>query len=279
MIGESEAKALLKGKLRIAQVTCDDILLRKQNKIENGYNKSLKVADKIFEETLEWYGDFLLSCRKFKRSSSKHWRSEYFAIEPELGPAKNVGNVCGFVFGTFDSRKFLKGEPSAGSKLQSHFYFHEHFLTRCIQRFGERSMSNIGWYIYPIIEWLVTENIPLSKLCESNYFVFDEFVLVAKKLEGSEGIVFITILISEFMTDNQRTFFFNAASSLKYGQYEFILVNDVGDIVYRVPFGKGNSLLELRKEGSYWLEDIRNKRDIRWDKKTFSELVEIRRFI
>jgi hypothetical protein len=69
------------------------------------------------------------------------------------------------------------------------------------------------------------------------------------------------------MTDNQRTFFFNATSSLKYGKYEFVLVNDVGDVIYRVPFGKGNSLLELRKEGSYWLEDIRIKRDIRWDKK------------
>ncbi|WP_445776832.1 hypothetical protein [Shewanella sp.] len=269
--GESEAKAILKGKIRQIHAIGDEILNAYAIRLQQAEKKNISLAVHRYKETLAWYGDFLLGHKQFKKfgsGKSKHWKAEYFAIEPELKFTENIGDSCRFILGHFDSRKFCKGQVSGLARFTSQFYFHEHFLVRCIQRFNEKSISAIGSRVYPVIEWLILNNISLRKLSDSNYFVFRDFILVTEKLPKSKGLLFKTILkISMLTAEDERKF--SAALQVLVNsavdKYAAVITNANGVVVSQIPNPSGKSLLNSLSENTFWVQPLLTSPDIRFN--------------
>jgi hypothetical protein len=269
--GETEAKAILKGKTRQIQAIGDDILKAHQLRLNEPVKKNFSVSRHRYKEMLTWYGDFLIGERQFKKigsGSSKHWKAEFFAIEPELNYADGIGDLCRFILGFFDSRKFCKGIASGVARFSSQFYFHEHFLIRCIHRLNEKSIAEIGRVIYPMIEWIIINNIPLRKFSESNYFVFKEFILVADKLPNGAGLIFKTLLQTDRLTEADEKKFRPALKSLddSNGLLASVMTNSFGTVVSNIPDTDGTSLLNSLSEKSLWVQPLLTSPDIRTHK-------------
>lgn len=267
--GETEARAILKGTIRRIQNAGDAILDKRQ---EQGYiqaKRSAKALQAYHRDNLAWYGDFLVNDYKFRSfgaRASKHFRYEYSAIEPELIHAENIGGLCRFIVNFFDSRKYARGKIGAINKFTSQFYFHEHFLIRCIQRLNERSIGEVGAAVYPVIEYMITENLELTRVDDINYFVFRDFIIVAEKLSGRRGMVFKTILLTDKLTDEDERKFAQAKEVLladKPVVTEAVMTNPKGQVVRRIPPAKGVSLLCSLKKQTFWLQQIWQSEDVR----------------
>lgn len=275
--GETEAKAILKGKLRKIQSKGDDILRKREKSIYCRVKKSSKIVNEFFKDELAFYGDFLVTNKKFKcfgGGSTKHWKSEFTAIEPDLIHAKDIGLMSKFILGYFDSRKYCKGDLTGFTILSSQFYFHEHFLIRCIQRFNKRSIGEIGSIIYPVIEWLITENIPLSRINDTNYFVFKDFIFVADKLPNSRGLIFKTVLLTNKLTNEDEKKFSSSLELLSNSKQEsvkVVMTNETGQVVRKIPTSVGKSLLNSLTKKSFWVQHILTAPDIRGNHETLLE--------
>ncbi len=260
--GESEAKAILKGAIRRAHIYGDQLLQKKHQRMHVKKTRSMKVLNEFLEEEISWYGDFLVTCNKFKKygiGTSKHFRAEFSAIEPELKYADEIGDLCRYMICYFDSRKLAQCKVNAIRRFSSQFYFHEHFLIRCIHRLNKRTIGEIASEIYPVIEWLVTQNVPLSKFDETNYFVFKEFVAITQKLPHGKGLVFKTILLIDRLTPEDQKKFTSAIeihTNVKNKSVAAIQVNAHGNIVRQISSSSGQSLLNSLSERSIWAQDI-----------------------
>ncbi|WP_299021919.1 hypothetical protein [uncultured Photobacterium sp.] len=272
--GETEAKAILKGTLRQAQAVGDELLCLKMSRANIYEKKSRASAERFMQEELAWYGDFILFNKRYRRLSSWHFCAEFSAIEPELAPAEGMGNLCGFILGYYDSRKHLKGKPGFYLMWASNFYFHEHFLVRGIQRFNEKSIGEIGAIVYPVIEWLISENVPITRLNDVNYFVFRNFILVSNKLPKSNGLVFKTILLTNVMTKEQEMKFSNALATLENGKIEAVMTNEHGDVVRKIPPATGKSLIVSLSDKSFWVQNVLTKRDYRFNNEPLIDQLE-----
>lgn len=269
MTDEREAKALLKGQIRQTQNVADDIFRKRQSGRYSNARKNVRMAREFFNEELRSYGEFLISSVDFKSwgiGSTKHWKNEYTAIEPELIQAEGVGALCRFVVGYFDSKKFCKGELGYILKLTSQFYFHEHFLYRCIYRLNEKRIGNIGGFTYPIMEWLITENVPLSRIDNVNYFVYRDFTLVSEKLPNSYGLAFKTILETEQYTLEDKIKFQEAHKLLSESDsksIKVVMTNQYGKVVRRIPDSIGRSFINSFGNNSFWLKRLLMSPDFR----------------
>ena len=269
MPDEKSARAYLKGQIRTAQAAGDKIALIRERKSHSYKKTTAKQAKAFFIDELDSYGKFLVSSMNYKKygsGSSTHWKNEYTSIEPELIQVKNIGSLCRFIVGYFDSKRFCKGNTIGHAKFTSQFYFDEHFLFRCIYRLNEKCIGKIGAIIYPIIEWLITENVPITRLNDKNYFVYRDFVLVAHKLPNSKGIIFKTILETEQFSVEQRIKFSEAykllsESSLK--SIEVVMTNSAGKVARKIPASSGVSLINSITERTFWVQHILTAQDIR----------------
>ncbi|WP_445776549.1 hypothetical protein [Shewanella sp.] len=259
--GETEAKAILKGALRRNHQFGDQLMQTKAARMGIQKARSMKVVNRIFNEELNWYGDFLVGYKYFKKygiGTTKHFKAEFTAIEPELTSVEGMGELCRFILGAFDSRKVAQCRLHGNCKLASRFYFHEHFLIRCIHRLNFTTIGDIAVEIYPVIEWLILNNIPLRRLPETNYFVFKNFIVVAEKLSHSQGLVFKTILLKDRLTDRDNEKFIKALAIHNDldKNVAAVQVNAYGDIVCQIPPASGKSLLNSLSEKSHWVQGI-----------------------
>lgn len=267
--GKTEAKAILKGAIRQIQEAGDLILEKRQERSYIEAKRSVKAVQKYHSDNLAWYGDFLVTnykLRSFGTGGSKHVKYEYSAIEPELVHTSNIGGLCRFIVNFFDSRKYAKGKIGAINKFTSQFYFHEHFLIRSIQRLNERSIGEVGAAIYPVIEYIITENIALTRIDDTNYFVFRDFIIVSEKLPKRRGLVFKTILLIGRLTEEDTKRFSSAIRTLsdtKAAVTEVVMTNSKGQVIRKIPPAKGVSLLNTLKEQTFWLQQIWKSQDIR----------------
>lgn len=269
--GEREAEAILKGKVRQAIYACDETT----KKIECGYfsgkKRTHKLVKEFFCDQINSYGEFLVTNIRFKPygvGSTKHWKNEYTAIEPEFVDTLGVGELCRFVVNYFDSKRFAKSDINANLTLSSQFYFHKHFLIRSIQRLNQKDVGEIGAFVYPIIEWLVTEQVPLSRIDNNNYFVYRDYTIVADRLPKSKGMVFTTLLETEFYDDEQRRKFADAHKELDGSNPEEVLIvmtNPNGQVVRKIPSAQGKSLVNSINENTYWIKNVFFAPDARGD--------------
>lgn len=269
--GEAEAKAILKGIIRRTIAVGDTIL---DKRIKSSYinaKRSVKVVNEYHKDNLAWYGDFLMSESKFKTPGLhplKQNRCEYRAIEPELLYADNIGNLSRFVVNFFDSRKYTKGKIDSLAKFTSQFYFHEHFLIRCIQRLNKRIIGEAINSIYPVIEFLITENLPITRVEDNSYFVFRDFIVVTEKLPSKKGLIFKTIKLTSRLNLNDETKFSDALTELKESNpltLAALMTNKNGQVIRHISPAIGKSLLLSYKKESFWLQPIFTSQDIRND--------------
>ncbi|MFT5760417.1 MAG: hypothetical protein ACI9LM_005203 [Alteromonadaceae bacterium] len=272
---ESIAKAELKGAIRKVQSRCDNILELRANNIESKKcKKSRKKLLKRFEEELGLYGEFLVTKTVWKRKTTWHFDAEFSAIEPEIINVDGIGGLCRFLIRTFNSRKFMKGNLCALDYFCSNFYFHEHFLIRAIQRFGLNFAGELGIIIYPVIEWLVLENVSLKHFKDTNYFVFEDFVIVTNKLPHSNGLFFKTILIRQYMNKKQFKIFKSSFELLENSYFKVVMTDGIGGISTKIAPPKMISLTKSLTERSYWVQHITQQQDIRFKGNTLSEIVD-----
>jgi hypothetical protein len=263
------ANAFLKGQCRESQDLCDSLITNRQSGKYSQVKKNAKLARVFFEEELNSYGKFLVSSVDYKNyvtGKTKHWKSEYTAIEPELIKTEGIGSLCRFVVGYFDSRRFCKSKPACNIKFTSQFYFHEHFLARCILRLNEKYVGEIGSFIYPIMEWLIMENVPLTRIEDISYFVYRDFTLVAEKLPNSYGMAFKTILETEFYKLEDKRKFAKAHQLLSQSDsksIQIVMTNESGGVIRKIPASKGESLVNTLTEKTFWLRHILDSPDIR----------------
>jgi len=238
--GEIEAKAILKGVIRKALANGDAILDKRSNYSYIQTKRSVKVVKEYHNDNLAWYGDFLMGEFKFKNfgvNSSKHYKCEYRAIEPELLYAENIGNLSKFIVNYFDSRKYAQGKISGILKFTSQFYFHEHFLIRCIHRFNKRLIGEAANAVYPVIEFMITENLPLTRIDDSCYFVFRDFIVVTEKLTSKKGLIFKTIKLTSRLNMEDERKFLDALTELKKSDPSYItalMTNKNGQVVRHI---------------------------------------------
>lgn len=267
--GEVEAKAILKGITRKTLADGDAILDKRSKYSYIQAKRSVKVVKEYHNDNLAWYGDFLMNeckLRNFGPNSSKQYRCEYRAIEPELLYADNIGNLSRFIVNYFDSRKYTKGKINAILEFTSQFYFHEHFLIRCIQRFNERLIGEATNAVYPVIEFMITENLPLTRIDDSCYFVFRDFIVVTEKLTSKRGLIFKTIKLTSRLNPKDERKFFDALIELEKSEPSSVtalMTNKHGQVVRHIPPAKGYSLLSSFKKETFWIQPILSSQDIR----------------
>lgn len=263
----SAAKAYLLRQIRESQSISDEINDKRLAGQYAKVKKNAKLAERFFTEELTGYDEFLVSSFKFKNwgvASTKHFKAEYSAIEPELVVAEGIASLCRFIVGYFDSKKFCRGQMSFQRKFASQFYFDMHFLYQCILRLNTKSIGKIGEFIYPVISWLISENVPLSKIDSKNYFVFRDVTLVTYKLPRMHGMYFKTILESEFFTENQTERFANAHKVLLNSEeIVAVMTKENGEVAYEIPRDAVSSLTNVIDENSFWLRPLLEAPDLR----------------
>lgn len=264
--GEIEAKAVLKGKLRLHKQAFEDIQNKKLSRLKNGGTKRNKsFAHTVYQEHLDGFGELLVTKSEYKRASTWHWKALFSGMEYELAPVEDIGNLCRYIVCYFDSRKFIKEDRLQGFNMWfSDFYFHEHFLERGILRFNTRSLGAIAEICYPVISWLIKENIPPSRFDDFNYIVFREFVIVTQKLTMKRGIIFKTLLLKDVMDENQMSFYSQPYEYLdEHENVNAVLLNARGDIVRSVVEAEDDMSLVDVIQCSNWLSHVGQKEDIR----------------
>lgn len=265
----SAAKAYMRRQIREANTMADALIAKRMEEQHLNVKRNVKLAKQWFLEEVESYDEFLVHYLFYKNwgiSQSKHFRAEYTTIEPELMEVRGIGSLCRLIAGYFDSKKFCKGQVGFYIKWASQFYFDEHFLYRYIQRKNQKSIGEMGEFLYPVLEWLIAENIPLSSLDTKNYFVFKDVTLVTHRLPDQFGIVFKTILNREQYNSGQKEQFSNAHQWLSGSDSAFAVLTDKrGQPLRLIPKTFRNGLLNTLNEDSFWLRPLLNAHDIRTD--------------
>ncbi|EGR0521432.1 hypothetical protein FG081_15360 [Vibrio cholerae] len=262
------AKAYLLRQIRESQSISDEIIEKRIAGENSDCKRNAKLAERFFNQELTGYDEFLVTAFKFKKqniTTSKHFIAEYSAIEPELIVAEGVASLCRFIVGDFDSKKFCKRQITFHRKFASQFYFDMHFLYQCILRLNTKSIGKVGEFIYPVLAWLISENVPLSQIDETNFFVFRDVTLVTRKLPGVHGMYFKTILESEFYSVNQAQRFANAHKVLLDSkEIVAVMTKENGDVVYGIPRNTISSITKTIEGNSFWLRPLLSAPDIRF---------------
>jgi hypothetical protein len=234
-VHESIAKATLKGELRKSKANFEETLKAAENFHKRRKKKLSKVdAEYYLDNSKNIYDGAIIESYKIQRRNSWHFKSQIYFITPNVYPIKDFGRAAYFAVEQFDSRHFLNGKRNYSDILGSKLMLCEHFLLRSMQRLNLATFGDIGKMISPIINWVVNERIPLKHLPQNPMFVMKDFVLICKKLDNSEGLIFKTIIMRNVMSTKQLKEYESAFTCIDNEIAKCAMVNELGVVLRKI---------------------------------------------
>lgn len=256
---KSIAEAKLKGTIRISGDREKVLLKESRELIQHSrslltYKKGILKYIALFKEMAN---ERMLYEYCSPKRSSWHHKSEFITFMPDFGSSeyyKEAGRLIGMMLNTFNTRRILKGKRDGHTQLFLKIYIQEHFCVRYMQRIGAETIGDIGKSFYPIIEWLLVNNVPFKHIPESYYFVLPEFISVGSKSPNGFGLLIKTVLTYEGMSEHQTLFFSEALAQLRDNDALYgLLVNNDGTIVRSIPKVGKQVLATIDIATSNWL--------------------------
>lgn len=258
---ESIAKAQLKGEVRITQSQSKEVMdhMKKQYSPKSLISNK-KGIQKYIKAFTDKSANLIINEKHYIRRTSWHYKYQFLTFQDQLCCTEGYGSYSSIMMHSFDTRRLINIKKMEQGHVQSivKIFCHEHFLMRCIQRCNDLNMGDAGKKIYPIIEWLILNNIPMKHIPEDAYFVCQDYVLVAVRLPNSEGLLFKTILLKTQMTDKQNQLFIKNKNLSGRSKMFAYLVNDEGCILRTIP-KENNDTFTIDLKPSNWLVHLGNK--------------------
>lgn len=252
---ESIAKAQLKGQVRLAQSQSKEILDHMQNQhLPNPLLSNKKGINKYIKAFTDMAANSIIKEKYHIKRSSWHYKYQLINFQDTPSNIPGYGSYNSIIMYSFDTRKLINIKKMEQGHVRTivKIFCHEHFFIRCIQRINALNIGDIGKKIYPIIEWLIQNNIPMKHIPEDAYFVCEDCVLVALRLPNSQGLLFKTILMKDQMTDKQNRLF-TENKNLSAGSEVFAyLANEEGCTLRTIPKAN-NDAFAIDSKPSNWL--------------------------
>ncbi|WP_028765326.1 hypothetical protein [Shewanella colwelliana] len=246
---ESIAKAEVKGAFRQVKANFEQLKLNKKRGLYTPFSK--KNITRFINDISRLHQGFLLYNRRTMRKNSWHFYEEMAAVEYELIEMDGIGPVSRLFIDGWDTRRLIKGGVGHLS-YKSKFYFHEHFLIRMVQRLGLHGFTEIGPKIYPLITWIVNRNRPSKWYACDSHFVFKEYVIVAASLHENKGLVFKTVLLTEFFNERQKAFYQVAVDCILRGKCDAVYLDAEKCISKEIKFSDELEIFELAGS-TFWI--------------------------
>jgi len=253
------AEAKLKGAIRTSFAQEKELI--KEAKEINKHSRSLLGYKKGIIEYIALFkamaNERILYEYTSPKRTSWHHKCEFITFAGGFGSSvqiEEVGRVLGMILHTFNTRRIIKRKEDGHSQYALSIYIQEHFFVRYLQRIGALKIGEVGSKFYPVIEWLLSNNVPLKHIPETCYFVFSEYIFVGSRMPYSSGLLIKTVLTSNAMTEHQRRFF--SESLAKFEKKEnlcCLLVNEHGSVIRSIPQTQGIKLASIDASKSNWL--------------------------
>ena len=265
---ESIAKAKLKGEIRISTSSEKDVLNNIKHKhFAKPLLSNKKGINKYIKTFTDMSSNSIINEKHHIRRTSWHYKYEFLAFQNDFSSVENYGSFKSIMIHTFYTRKLINIKKKKQGHIQAvvKAFCHEHFFIRFMQRVGALNVGDVGKQIYPIIEWLIMNNVPMKHIPENSYLVCQDYVLIATRLPHSEGLLFKTVLMRDQMTDEQKRLFTDKQNLMDNSEIFAYLANDDGTILRTIPKVNNDSLTTVDVNVSNWLscleDEINNERE------------------
>ncbi len=261
-VHESIATASIKGAIRRSEFRYEEAkeAIEKIYLSKRGKKLTRSDTNGFFQLIADMFGDYSIEQYIKNKKNSWHFLGEIHTIGFSTIDTEHYGKLNHFIVEQFNSRRFVKCHSEARLWYVCYVFFQEHFFIRAIQRLGLKSVGDVGKKVYPIMQWLILENIPFKHLPENPYFVMKECVLVAHRASHNQGIVFKTVLMRDFMNDEQLNLYKRGFDILEKESLEVVMMDEVGSVVRKLPIFEPKQLLLEHSLNNNWLQkDLQNR--------------------
>jgi hypothetical protein len=220
---ESIAKAEIKGTFRKVNSELDHF----NEDVMGGAKKriSKKGVQSYVNRIISIYGNLLLVHERESKSSSWHFKSTIFAINPDHEKVQNIGELHPFVVEHFDSKLFMKRKLGLHMYFEAPCYVHKHFLQRIKQRVEHSQNEHLGQLLCSLVLWLADCKSLVGVDASEFHVVTRHEILILTYHRDIEKYVFNTVLLRERFSPVQSAHYEQYFEKLRYSEFDFIVMN------------------------------------------------------